>query len=356
MQNSFSNIEKLKKLVWQGTPKYKFNTRIERSEIDIFEKAYGLVLSESYKQFLEEFNGGMILEYEESYYTDMTEWEPDGPKWSSFSLFSLSELIEKYRSVRLENWLLEVNNGGIYPIIPICNTPKQALLFMVSAKGLSNESPVFASYNDSGKYICTKIATDFNSFLGYYLESDGFPALLPDDTEPSWEVFMKKTSILEIANATESYKDSIVRSTALIELFPDNEWSYCERGNSYLYNQQIELALADFNKAIALDDQEAFFYHCRGDLILKYGSPRKALIDLDIAVKLEPEHKLFRIKRAEAFYKLKKLDKALADCNKVLAVDSHFLLALYTRIDVYKALGKHDKAKIDADLLDEISA
>ncbi len=56
MNDTYSNIEKIKKLVWQGTPKFKFNTTKERSEIETFEKAYGLVLSESYKQFLEPDN------------------------------------------------------------------------------------------------------------------------------------------------------------------------------------------------------------------------------------------------------------------------------------------------------------
>lgn len=60
MKETFSNIEKLKKLVWQGTPKYKFNIRKGISEIETFEKAYGLVLSESHKQFLEPDNQSLI--------------------------------------------------------------------------------------------------------------------------------------------------------------------------------------------------------------------------------------------------------------------------------------------------------
>ena len=64
---------------------------ISREDIETFGKAYGISFSESHKQFLERFNGGMIQEYEDYMYTDMTEWEPDGPKWSSFCLFSLDD-------------------------------------------------------------------------------------------------------------------------------------------------------------------------------------------------------------------------------------------------------------------------
>ncbi len=354
MIETFSNIEKLKKLVWQGTPKYKFNTRKDISEIETFEKAYELTFPESYKQFLERFNGGMILEFRESFYIDMTEWEPDGPKKSSFYLFGLEDVNNAYRDAKLDDWLLHKTVAGIYPIIPICHTPDDNLLFMINGKGLKEESPIFSSVYHEGKYTCTKIARDFNTFLGYYIAMDGFPALLPDDTEPSWEVYMKNNEVLKIANTRETNTEIIARSTASLEIIPDEAWTYCERGNAYLYNKQIKLALADFNKAIELDEKEEFFYHCRGDLILEYGDPRKALIDLDIAVNLDPDNKMFRIRRADAFLKLNKLNKALADCNFVLKMDPKFELGLHTRIEAYNALGETEKSKIDSDLLDEI--
>jgi len=100
---TFSNIEKLQKLVWQGTAKFKFNTRKELSEIETFEKAYGLQLSASHKQFLDRFNGRMILAFEETYYIDMTDWEPDGPKKSSFYLFALDNLHNAYRDAKLDD-------------------------------------------------------------------------------------------------------------------------------------------------------------------------------------------------------------------------------------------------------------
>lgn len=355
MPEFFSNIEKLIEKRKQNTPKYNFNSSIPFSEIETFEKAYGLVLSDSYKQFLHVCNGGMNLEYEESYYIDMTDWEPDGPKKSSFYFFNLTDLLHAYKDARLDNWLLTTSFRGLYPIIPICHTPQGNLLFMVSEKGLDNVSPVFASYYKEGQYTCTKVAADFNTFLGYYLNMEGFPALLPDDTEPSWKVFMKKNRIETIASTKETNAESIARSTANLVLFPDDEWSYCERGNAYLYNNQPKKALKDFNKAIGLDEKEAFFYHCRGDLILDYGSPRKALIDLDRAVKMEPKKNMFRTRRADAFLKLNKLERALKDCNVVLAQDSCYKLALSTRIQVYRELGENEKAAIDSDLLDTIN-
>jgi len=139
----------------------------------------------------------------------------------------------------------------------------------------------------------------------------------------------------------------------MLKLDPDDAWTYCERGNAHLYNGNTNWALEDFNKAIELEEV-AFFYHCRGDLVLRFGSPRKALIDMDIAVRLKPGNKMFLAGRADAFYKLGRLKKALADCNKVLEKDGRFYLALQTRYEIYKDLGEDEKAKADADLLNEI--
>ncbi|MFK5981854.1 MAG: SMI1/KNR4 family protein [Flavobacteriaceae bacterium] len=357
VEERFSNIIKLEKRVYQGTPKYNFNIRIKRDEIETFGKAYGIILSEAYIQFLERFNGGMILEFEETFYIDMTQWEPDGPKWSSFYFYNLNELIEKYRDLRLENWLFDEDFNGLYPIIPICETPGPAhnIIFTVSNKGLTNDSPVFSSVKVSGKYQCTKIARGFNTFLGYYIESDGFPALLPDDIEPSWQVFFEKNNLLSIANKEETYLENIAKCTAHLKLFPNNEWSYCERGNTHKYNGHLKLAIKDFNKAIELDDHKGFFYYCRGDLVLEHGNPRKALIDLDIAVNLEPDNKMFLHKRAEAFLELNMLEKALEDCNTVLDIDDKDIFALQTRIKVYNALGEPEKAAIDTNLLNSIN-
>ena len=354
MQNFSSNIEKLIDNRKRGTPKYNFNSSIPISEIETFEKAFGLVLSDSYKQFLYVCNGGMILEYDEYFYTDMTDWEPDGPKESSFYFFNLSDLLHAYKDARLDNWLLPGKSVTIYPIVPICHTPQGNLLFIVSEKGWEGESPVFASYSKEGQYTCTKVAPDFNTFLGYYLNMEGFPALLPDDTEPSWNEFMKKNRIEVIANKKETNEERITRSTANLLLYPNDQWTFCERGNSYFYNAQPKKALADFNKAIELDEKEAFFYHCRGDLILEYGNPREALIDLDIAVNLEPDNLLCLTRRADAFLKLNKLQRALDDCNSVLKTEPHYKVALGTRFDVYNAMGEHEKAMADKNLLESL--
>jgi len=353
MANISENIKILEKIVWHGTEKYNFNARIDIEKIETFAKAYGLKFSESYKKFLARFNGGMIMEHNIHFYTDMLEDEPDGAKWSSNFFFPLNELIEKYRDLKLDDWLLSDRFKGIYPIIPICKTSEQNLLFMISQRGLKNESPVFGSHGDAGIGSCIQVAKNFNSFFEAYMEYEGFPPLKSKSEKLSCKSFMDENNILNIATKDESYEEIIERTTAMIKLFPDHDWPYCERGNAHRYNEYPKEALEDFNKAIELV-KDAFYYHCRGDLLLNYGSPRKALIDMDIAVKLKPDNLLFLSGRADAFYKLGKLNKALADCNSILKVDNKDKLALMTRVKIYKDMGENEKAKADSEVLDNL--
>lgn len=357
MSDTSPNLKILEDKVWHGTPKYNFNSRLDLDKIETFEKAHGIVLSESHKQFLGRFNGGMITKYECTAYIDMSEYEADSPDRSSFVLFGLDGIIDEFEDLASDGWLVGDDFSGTYPIVPICSVPHsgKGFLFMFSEKGLGGESPVFAYLNNPDEKSCFQVAGNFNDFLGLYIEHEGFPPIEPAGKNTGCAVFMEKNGIIEIAMREISHEQKVERANAMIKLDPNDSWAYLERGNIYLGNGKTNPALVDFNKAIELNGEQPHFYYCRGNLILNYGSPRKALIDMDIAVKLDPGSKLYLVGRANALFKLGKLDKALADCNKVLDGDGNYSLALYARHRVYKAMGKDDLAKADSDLLDELS-
>lgn len=353
MTDHFSNIKKLEEKLRLNTPKYNFNRHLDLDYIETNERALGFKLSKSYKHFIERFNGGMILEEPESYYIDMLEDEPDGPKLSSFYFYTFDEALEQYRELQLDDWFV-VGSKGIYPIIPICRRPDGGFLFMISVKGLQNESPVFASSENPADESCPQIASDFNTFLGMYIESNGFPSIQADNTKASCMDYLKENKVLKIARMELSYEEALEQADAKLKLDPDDAWAYCERGDAHLNNGYRKLALNDFNKAIEFDGDQSFFYYCRGDLILQYGSARKALIDLDTAVGLRPGDLLYLNGRARAFLKLGKIKKALADCNDVLNQDGINTLALMTRFNIYKAMGEDEKANADSALLDDL--
>lgn len=354
MTNIFPNIKRLEEKRRHGSSKFNFNARLDIDKIETFEKAYAIEFPESYKQFMASFNGGMMLEYEPSFYTDMTEWEPDGPKWSSFYFFTLDELEEQYSDLKYNCKLISNEVQDFFPIIPICNTPKQETIMVVSQKGLTKESPVFITNDISDMSTYVQIDDNFHSFLGKIIDHDGFPDIKIVPGSILLSIFIKKSGILETLNKEETYTEAINRTSALIKLNPTSGWNYYDRGNAYLQNGQRKLALSDFNKSIELNNKESLFYYSRGMLQLDYGSKRKALVDVDIAVKLDPEKSLFLAGRADVFQKLGKHQKALNDCNKVLKTNSTYRLALYVRCRAYEALGKDDLARADSDLIDDL--
>ena len=354
MTQILSNIKKLEEKRRQGAPKYKFNGRLDIEIIETFEKAHGIVFPESYKKFMAGFNGGMILEYEESFYIDMTDWEPDGPKWSSYYFHTLDELSNEYSDLKYECKLISNEVKDFFPLIPICNTPKQETIMLVSQKGLAKESPVFISPDISDMSTYVQIFDDFDSFLAEIIEYNGFPDIKAKPGSQLLSMFIYNSGILKETLREETNDEIIDRTTAYLNLYPKRSWSYYERGNAYKQLGKRKLALADFNKSIEQNDKEGLFYYCRGNLILDYGSKRKALIDLDIAVKLDPENHLFLSGRADALQKLGKLDKALCDCNKVLNEDGIYKLALYVRERVYRSMGEDELAQADSELIDDI--
>ncbi len=310
-------------------------------------------MATSYGEFLTRFNGGMITEFEDHFYIDMTEYEPDSPKRSSNVFFNLDELKDAYDDFMLDNWLMDKSFIGNYPIIPIGKTPDDEYFLMLSQKAMTEESAVFLTTNKTDLEEAILVAPDFNSFLGLYIRHMGFPSF-KKGAFPLLSAYMHKWKTVQTANLDESDEDTIVRTTAMISLDPKDAWAYNERGIAYRDHGKRALALADFNKTIELNSENALYHYCRGDFILEFGSPRKALIDLDIAVKLEPKDKLYLTSRADAFYRLGKLDKALADCNAVLEQEYINRWALSLRYQVYRAMGEDEKAAEDSKLLDDI--
>ena len=354
MTKKYSNITRLEEIRRQGLDKFNFNARLDIDKIETFEKAHGVVFPESYKQFMASFNGGMMLEEPESYYIDMTDWEPDGPKWSSFYFYTIDELEYEYSDLKSDSGIFGDEFNGNFPLIPICNTPKQETIILVSQKGLVKESPVFISSDISDKNTYVQIDDNFHSFLGKIIENDGFPDIKVETENLPLSIYISENRIFETSSEEETNSETIERLTSLIKLNPKSAWNYNERGTAYRLNGQHKLALADFNKSIELNAKESFFYYCRGSMVLDFGSKRKALIDIDIAVKLDPDSLLFLTGRANALQKLGKLEKALIDCNKVLEKNSTYRLALYTRVRIYKAMGEDKLAQADSDLIDEI--
>jgi tetratricopeptide (TPR) repeat protein len=353
MANISENLEKLHELNTMGDDRYCLNIPPKSFDIFNLETALGIEFPEAYKMFLSKFNGGMILEYNRSFYTDMLDWEPDGPKDSSFYFFSLDELLEKYEYVSYSTTMFSQGFSVTSPIIPICRTPDNKLIAVLSQRDLKPESPVYIIGNVEDMRTYVQIFDNFSEFLDKYVYYDGHPVLKYDKYSPPMSIFIYDNK-LHIPMATEDPEEKLERYNAMLKIKPKDGFYYCARGNTYRDIGKRQLAMKDYNTAVSIDPEDAFYRYCRGDMVFEYVSARKALIDMDIAVNLEPKDNLFRNGRAKVFLKLNKLQEALNDCNIILENEEDNELALWTRIRVYQALGEFDKADADSARLDEI--
>ena len=347
------SLDSIRKTMQRGNMKYDFYPGIDISIIEKYETALGIKFGNSFKKFLNFFNGGLISRENPSFYTDMTEWEPDSRKWSSFYFFSLDEIANRMIDLRIDELFLPDKYNGNYPFFPFCRLPGEMddLLLLSSEKDINLNSPVFL-FKDKKKSM--KLSDSFDEFLNWYVENNGFPPInnnLPGISIYEWA---NKNSVFEkhICNDIERDKE---RLDAYISIFPDDNFTYSERSNILRRMGRLKEALKDINHAIQVKPNDSWYYYCRAEIFSKNKEYRKALIDYDSAVTLKPDDKLYLYGRAETFFELGKLDLALADCNKIL--NQYYLneLALMLRFKVYKAMGEDELAQADSDLLDDLS-
>ncbi len=348
------NIARLEELCREHAPRNRFNPPADIEQLELVETALGVFLPHTYRDFIRKYNGGMFLEHDQSYYTDMTDWEPDGPKYSNYYFFSLDEMIDKYEEIRYGSQILSLNLLDVLPIIPICNTPNQETIVLLTQKDMKMESPVFIIKDIEDMSTYYMINSSFLEFFDKYLTEGCLPDLGNYEINNPMSIFIYDNGLHIEWLKEEDPDEKLCRLNAMIKLRPDDSIYYCNRGNALLELGERQKALLDFNKAIELDPESGFSRYCRGDLLYEYGSARKALIDMDIAVKLSDDDHFYLNGRAKIFLKLNKLELALADCNRILDSDDKDMLALSTRSRVYGAMGEYEKMDADIERLEEL--
>lgn len=149
----------------------------------------------------------------------------------------------------------------------------------------------------------------------------------------------------------EQLKDparAIRACSRLILAIPDAAALHTKRGIAYFGNGQIELAIADYTRAIALDPRFMEAYYNRGHALLSKEAYAEAIADFGQALSRNPKHALSRNGRAWAVFKLGgDLTAALDDVNQAIATDAAFAAAYDTRGHIYEALGRRNEAVAD---------
>lgn len=118
-------------------------------------------------------------------------------------------------------------------------------------------------------------------------------------------------------------------------------------GIEHTANQEYDLAIADFTKAIELDPKYADAYNRRGAL---YGNKKdndKAIADFTNAIELAPKLDTAYLNRGSLYLIKKDYESAIDDFTKVIELDPDSYINYSIRSVAYGKMGRNDLANAD---------
>ncbi|MBD2680925.1 MULTISPECIES: tetratricopeptide repeat protein [Nostoc] len=142
------------------------------------------------------------------------------------------------------------------------------------------------------------------------------------------------------------YAEAETAINKAIELNPHAAF-YDNRGNHYADRKKWDLALANFNQALAINPQSAEAYNNRGTLHADQKKWDLALADFNNAIAFNPKYAEAYINRGNLFSDLKKWELAEADFSQAIAINSQYANAYVDRGLFYREQKKWELAEAD---------
>ena len=136
--------------------------------------------------------------------------------------------------------------------------------------------------------------------------------------------------------------------TERIRVSPENPFNYSMRAMIRLeVRKEYDLALADYNEAIRLDQNSAHVYNNRGLIYLAKKDFDRAIADYDRALRLDPKYVLVHNNRGNAWMFKRDYAKAFADYTEAIRLDPKLAMAYNNRGNVRRATQDYDRAILD---------
>ncbi|MEU6631317.1 tetratricopeptide repeat protein [Streptomyces parvus] len=124
-------------------------------------------------------------------------------------------------------------------------------------------------------------------------------------------------------------------------------WASTYRGNHLYLCDREEEALAELDRAIALNARNATAWSHRGEVHYWLGHFDQAVADLTTALELEPSHARTLTLRGETHYHADRYEQAIADFSNALELEPSHAWALSSRGDTHYHAGHHEQAIAD---------
>jgi len=145
---------------------------------------------------------------------------------------------------------------------------------------------------------------------------------------------------------TQIWKNGVVLWDHVIKRSPIAD-SYNNRGEAYRKQGEIDLALADYNKALILKSKHSKAYNNRAEIYVLKGQYELALADYKNAIASNPNYYKAYYNRATVYGKLGKIELALADYNQSLKIEPKYVSSYNNRGLTYLQTKQFEKAIAD---------
>ena len=132
-----------------------------------------------------------------------------------------------------------------------------------------------------------------------------------------------------------------------IALDPTNARAFRERANARRSNGRLDQALSDANKAVQLAPNDAQALDGRGNVLNNMGQYDRAIADYDAALRLDPDSAQAFMDRGAAYYFKQDYQAAIRDYNDAIRLDPKKSRAYTNRGAAYKKLGRLEQAIAD---------
>ncbi len=183
----------------------------------------------------------------------------------------------------------------------------------------------------------------FKTFQQSQIWRDGFSL---------WNYVLTKDANNSIAynNRGNIYNENGVYDLALADyqkalaINPNYAEAYNNRGALHFFEKSYQAAFDDFSKAIAIDPTYADAYSNRGNIYSQNGQFDLAIKEFDETIKLKPLLWKAYVNRGSIYKVQKKYPLALSDYNKALEISPNYVDGYYDRGEIYMSLNNYDAA------------
>jgi len=150
-----------------------------------------------------------------------------------------------------------------------------------------------------------------------------------------------------------NYDEAFSYFNKAIALEPDNAEAFRERGITYGNKGNLDQASSDLGKAIELFPDFADAYHDRANVYSTRGDIDNAISDLNQAIIINPDFVEAYHDRGKAYSVKGDTDSAISDYDKAIEIDPYFSDAYQSRAEAYFSKQDYDKSWADVHTVED---